>query len=178
VIFLKTNLFLKNSSNRLGLAPICRYNALQKGEIVLKEQRMRRLMVMWIFAVALSIGSLAWADGGKTVTQKYEVVCLKCMAHNAAMGKDGGHGAGHAACAMSCSMKGMDLGLMDENGGLYVPVNSGFQSARDVIKDKAGQTVELTGTVINTKGIQYLQLADSDKDSDMKKKDDGDGDKD
>jgi hypothetical protein len=128
----------------------------------------------------MSIGGLVWADS-TTVTQKYEVVCLKCMAHNAAMGKDGGHGAGHAACAMSCSMKGMDLGLMDEKGGLYVPVNSSFQSARDVIKDKAGQTVELTGTVINTKGIQYLQLADpkdNASDTDMKKKDDGDGDKD
>jgi hypothetical protein len=139
---------------------------------------MKRIMTMWFFAVALSVGSLVWADG-KTVTQKYEVVCLKCMAHNAAMGKDGGHGAGHAACAMSCSMKGMDLGLMDEKGGLYVPVNDSFQSARNVIKDKAGQTVELTGTVINTNGIQYLQLSDTDnKAMDMKKKDDGDGDKD
>jgi hypothetical protein len=142
-----------------------------------KELDMKRMMTMWIFAMALSVGSLVWADG-KTVTQKYEVVCLKCMAHNAAMGKDGGHGAGHAACAMSCSMKGMDLGLMDQKGGLYVPVNDSFQSARNVIKDKAGQTVELTGTVINTNGIQYLQLSDTDKASDMKKKDDGDGDKD
>jgi len=139
---------------------------------------MRKVMTMWILAMAMSAGSLVWSDG-KTITQKYEVVCLKCMAHNAAMGKDGGHGAGHGACAMSCSTKGMDLGLMDEKGSLYVPVNGSFQSARDVIKGKAGQTVELTGTVIKTKGIQYLQLSDTDnKTSDTKKKDDGDGDDD
>src|SRR5580693_9141007 len=138
---------------------------------------MRRLMVMWIFAVALSIGSLAWADGGKTVTQKYEVVCLKCMAHNAAMGKDGGHGAGHAACAMSCSTKGMDLGLMDEKGSLCVPIDSQFQSARAAIKDKAGKTVKLTGTVVKTNGIFYLQLADSgEKAGSMKDDGDKDGD--
>jgi hypothetical protein len=122
---------------------------------------MRRFIAVLGFALALSVSGLALAES-KAVTQKYEVVCLKCMAHNAAMGKDGGHGAGHAACAMKCSMSGADLGLMDEKGNLYVPINSGFQSARDSIKDKAGETVELTGTVIKTKGILYLQLADTD----------------
>jgi hypothetical protein len=122
---------------------------------------MKRLMAVWFFALALSVSGLALAES-KAVTQKYEVVCLKCMAHNAAMGKDGGHGADHAACAMKCSMSGTDLGLMDEKGNLYVPINSSFQSARDSIKDKAGETVELTGTVIKTKGILYLQLADTD----------------
>jgi hypothetical protein len=92
------------------------------------------------------------------------------------MGKDGGHGAGHAACAMTCSTKGMDLGLMDGKGNLYVPINADFQTARDSIKDKAGQTVELTGTVIKTKGILYLQLADAGDKMDGAKK--GDGDKD
>jgi len=136
---------------------------------------MKRSIMMLVFAVVLSVGNLAWAENA-VVTQKYEVVCLKCMAHNAAMGKDGGHGEAHAACAMSCSTKGMDLGLMDEKGNLYVPVNSSFQSARNVIKDKAGETVKLTGTVVNTKGIQYLELSET-KASDTKKED-GDGDKD
>jgi hypothetical protein len=126
-------------------------------------------------AGALALSGLVWA-GAKPVTQKYEVVCLKCMAHNASMGKDGGHGAGHAACAMTCSTKGMDLGLMDGKGNLYVPINADFQTARDSIKDKAGQTVELTGTVIKTKGILYLQLADAGDKMDGAKK--GDGDKD
>jgi hypothetical protein len=136
---------------------------------------MRRFLVLFAFALALSVGNLVWAEG-KAVTQKYEVVCLKCMAHNAAMGKDGGHGAGHAACAMSCSTKGMDMGLMDSKGNLYSVIKSDFTPARDAIKDKAGQTVELTGTVVKTKGILYLQLADSgDKAKDDAK---GDGDKD
>ncbi len=132
----------------------------------------------------LLVGCLAWAGlahaGDKTVTQKYEVVCLKCMAHNAAMGKDGGHGAGHAACAMKCAMNGTDLGLMDSKGNLYSVINSDFSSGRDAIKDKAGQTVELTGTVIKTKGILYFQLADAENTSKseggMKKAGDKDGD--
>ncbi len=115
----------------------------------------------FLFVLGFSfLTALAFADG-KSVTQKYEVVCLKCMAHNAAMGKEGGHGAGHAACAMKCAANGTDLGLMDSKGNLYAIVNSDFSSARDAIKDKAGQTVELTGTVVKTKGITYLQLADS-----------------
>lgn len=134
---------------------------------------MKRWIVV-VLALALSAGRLAWADG-KAVTQKYEVVCLKCVAHNASMGKDGGHGAGHAACAMKCAMNGTDMGLMDEKGNLYVPIDSGFQPARQSIKDKAGQTIELTGTVIKTKGITYLQLAES-GDKEGMKKDDGDKD--
>lgn len=140
---------------------------------------MKRVWMVLAAASALVLAGSVFA-GAKSRTQKYEVVCLKCMAHNAAMGKNGGHGAGHATCAMSCATKGTDLGLMDSKGNLYVPIDSGFQSARDAIKDKAGQTIELTGTVIKTKGILYLQLADAGgkmegmKD-DMKK---GDGDRD
>ena len=144
---------------------------------------MKRLWMVLAAAGAMVLAGSVFA-GGKPVTQKYEVVCLKCMAHNASMGKNGGHGAGHAACAMSCSTKGTDLGLMDPKGNLYVPVDASFQSARDAIKDKAGQTVELTGTVIKTKGITYLQLADAGEKMDGMKGDmkdmkkDGDGDKD
>jgi hypothetical protein len=95
----------------------------------------------------------------KPMTQKYEVVCMKCVAHHMAMGDNGGHGAGHAACAMTCSTKGTDLGLMDAKGNVYVPVDADFKPARDTIKDKAGQTIELTGTVVKTTGITYLKLA-------------------
>lgn len=130
---------------------------------------------------ALLIGSLALAGlafaGGKTVTQKYEVVCLKCVAHNAAMGKDGGHGAGHAACAMKCAMNGTDLGVMDSKGNLYSVINADFSSGREAIKDKAGQMVELTGFIVKTKGINYLQLAaPMDKDGMGMSKSDGDKD--
>ena len=82
-------------------------------------------------------------------------------------------------CSIRAWREGMDLGLMDEKGDLYVPIKSNFQSARDVIKDKAGETIELTGTVVKTKGIVYLELADSDKPavpSSAKKDKDGDND--
>src|SRR5579859_2581882 len=98
------------------------------------------------FALMLALlAACAWAGPvlaeGKMMTQKYEVVCLKCMAHNASMGKNGGHGAGHAACAMKCATKGTDLGLMDAKGTLYVPIDADFQPIKDSFKDKAGQTI-------------------------------------
>lgn len=137
---------------------------------------MKKFRFLVLLIGSLAMAGLAFAEG-RTITQKYEVVCMKCMAHNAAMGKDGGHGAGHAACAMKCSMNGTDLGLMDSKGNLYSVINSDFTPARDSIKDKAGQTVELTGTIIKTKGINYLQLMDAmGKDGMNMPK--GDGDKD
>lgn len=110
-----------------------------------------------VLCLALAAGSVFAGD----TTKKYEVVCMKCMAHHMEMGDGGGHGEKHAACAMKCSTKGMDLGLMDKDGNLYLPVNQDFESARDVIKDKAGDTIELTGTVVKTKGVNYLKLADT-----------------
>ena len=129
---------------------------------------MKKLGLFALLAGILSLAGLLFA--GESVTkQKYEVVCMKCMAHHSVMGDKGGHGEKHAACAMKCSVSGTDLGLMDEKGNLYMPIDSNFQSARDAIKDKAGQTVELSGTIIKTKGVNYLQLADStDKGSEAK----------
>lgn len=114
-----------------------------------------------VLAAVLSLFLMAGGVFAGDTTKKYEVICMKCLAHHAAMGDGGGHGEKHAACAMSCSMKGTDLGLMDSEGNVYLPVNSDFNSARDVIKDKAGQTIELTGTVVKTKGVNYLQLAET-----------------
>ncbi len=121
----------------------------------------RSLVLGSVLSLLLAAGSVFAED----TTQKYEVVCMKCMAHHAALGDGGGHGDKHAACAMSCAMKGTDLGLMDSKGNLYMPVNSSFESARNVIKDKAGQTIELTGTIVKTKGVNYLELADTKADA-------------
>jgi hypothetical protein len=114
-----------------------------------------------VFATVLSLLLVAGSVFAGDTTQKYEVVCMKCLAHHTALGDGGGHGTTHAACAMKCSTKGVDLGLMDSKGNVYLPINQDFESARDVIKDKAGDTIELTGTVIKTKGVNYLQLADT-----------------
>jgi hypothetical protein len=107
----------------------------------------------------MALSGMAWAEG-TAVTQKYEVVCLKCMAHHAAMGDGGGHGEQHAKCAMKCSKDGTDLGLMDKDGNLFIPVDADFKSARKAIKKSAGQTIELSGMLIKTKGINYLQLVE------------------
>ncbi len=119
---------------------------------------MKKFALMFALFAAFVWAGSALADG-KKVSQKYEVVCLKCMAHNASMGKNGGHGAGHSACAMSCATKGTDLGLMDGKGNLYVPIDADFQPMKDSFKDKAGQTIEVTGTVVKTKGINYLMIS-------------------
>ncbi len=132
---------------------------------------MRKLFLLLAVFSALVLSRGAFA-GDAVVTQKYEVVCMKCMAHHAAMGDDGGHGDKHAACAMSCSMKGTDLGLLDSKGNLYTPVKADFSTARDVIAGKAGETIELTGTIAKTKGVNYLVLPEnSSKDGNSAKSD-------
>jgi hypothetical protein len=129
---------------------------------------MKNILALMVMGLWMAASGAVWADG-KQVTQKYEIVCMKCIAKHAALGDNGGKGAGHAACATKCAMGGTDLGLMDTKGNLYQVVDSDFKPARAIIVDKAGQTVELTGEIVKTKGVNYLKLATPSVDKGMDK---------
>lgn len=128
---------------------------------------MKKILTLLVMGFIVATSG-AWANG-KAVTKKYEVVCMKCIAKHAALGDNGGKGSGHSACAMKCAMGGTDLGLMDKNGNLYQVVDNDFKPARAAIADKAGQTIELTGEIVKTKGVNFLKLTTPEVDKGMDK---------
>jgi hypothetical protein len=85
-------------------------------------------------------------------TFKCEVVDVSCYVSK------GAHGDAHQGCAAKCISEGGELALL-YNGKLYVPVDAKFHSARKKFVSKGGEKVTVTGHIVHSEGINYLQLA-------------------
>jgi hypothetical protein len=110
------------------------------------------LSLLMGLALVISTAPIFAADGGP-VTKKYLVACMKCFA------KHGADPASHAACDMSCSKMGTDLGLLDKDNNAFIPVDEDFKPIGTKFASQAGQWVEVTGTVVKTKGVTYLKIS-------------------
>ncbi|MEW6210510.1 MAG: hypothetical protein AB1631_19240 [Acidobacteriota bacterium] len=98
---------------------------------------------------------LLTADGEKKeVTLKGEIVDMHCYIsrHN------GGQGAAHAGCANSCISRGVTPGFVAEDGKLYVLLNEKMIPVKDKIIGLAGQTVRLTGFLLERDGVRAIEL--------------------
>ena len=108
---------------------------------------------MKILIVVLAL--LMMGDGEKKeVTLKGEIVDMHCYIsrHN------GGQGAEHAGCANSCISRGVTPGFVSEDGKLYVLLNEKMIAVKDKIAGLAGQTVRITGFVIERDGVRAIEL--------------------
>jgi hypothetical protein len=108
---------------------------------------------MKILIVVLAL--LITGDGEKKeVTLKGEIVDMHCYIsrHN------GGQGAEHAGCANSCISRGVTAGFVSEDGKLYVLLNEKMIAVKDKIAGLAGQTVRITGFVIERDGVRAIEL--------------------
>jgi len=93
------------------------------------------------------------AEGGEEVSVKGEILDMACYVAHGASGPD------HAGCAKTCVKGGQPMGLLAEDGTvylLYAPHGdaSGFEAA----KDQAGKTVELTGVMAEKSGIRGIEV--------------------
>lgn len=117
-------------------------------------------------ALALSLavgGGAAWAAefkghkhgvGGKSVSMKGELVDMACfMAHD-------GRGKKHAKCAEQCVLGGAPLGLVTEEGNVYLLVedHSSAKAKKPYLtaKEMIAQTVTVTGDAHAKGGVQAL----------------------
>ena len=113
---------------------------------------LRRLLMLSI-AVLLLIPSMGLGEEGKDVTTKGEVLDLACyVSHDQ-------HGEDHAKCATKCVKGGQPMGLLAEDGTVYVLfADHGDSSAYEMAKEKAGQTVEISGTLSDKSGVKGLTV--------------------
>ena len=141
---------------------------------------MKKILSLLMGLALVFSAAQVFAGGDGTVTKKYLVACMKCFA------KHGGDPGAHASCDKSCSMMGTQLGLVDKDNNTYIPVDAAFKPLIDKLSDQSGQWIELTGVVVKTHGINFLQVTgkspDDGKDSDSmggsKMDKDGDSDSD
>ena len=96
---------------------------------------------------------------GKITTRTGELIDVSCYLQ---LGK---HGKEHEACAKGCLLNGQPLGLLDEEGTVYIlipeehgPRRDGKTALKEALIEHVAQIVEVTGTLTNVKGLKTLYV--------------------
>ena len=85
----------------------------------------------------------------KTVTG--EILDMKCYMTS------GAHGEGHKDCAAMCIKGGAPVGILADDGKVYLLIEGKNDSgAFEEAKKHAGETVTITGTLSEKNGVQAL----------------------
>jgi len=87
-------------------------------------------------------------DEPKTVTG--EILDMKCYMSS------GAHGSDHKECAASCISRGEPMGVLAEDGKVYLLIKGKDAAAFDEAKKQAGEMVTITGTLSEKNGVQAL----------------------
>lgn len=91
--------------------------------------------------------------GAAEVTLEGEILDMACYVGHEAKGPD------HADCAKRCVKGGQPMGLLAEDGTIYLLYASHADaSAFEQAKDFAGQKVELKGVPASQSGIKGLEV--------------------
>lgn len=90
-------------------------------------------------------------EASRAVTIRGEVVDVLCyIAH-------GARGAGHRDCAQQCIESGLPVGILSEDGKLYLAVGDHAPMNKELARH-AAQTVEATGKVYQRDGVNLIQI--------------------
>ena len=122
---------------------------------------MQKIRTVLFLASALVIlagtgAMLADDDHGEhhgQMTIQGEILDMACYVAHEAKGPD------HAACAKKCAKGGQPMGLLAEDGTVYLLYASHKDgSAFEKAKEHAGQSVEITGVTATQAGIKGLEV--------------------
>jgi len=118
---------------------------------------MRKGLWVLLAATLVVVGSVAAGDGHSddhgSVAVKGEILDLACYVGHEAKGP------GHADCAKRCVKGGQPMGLLAEDGTLYLLVaNHQDGTPYEAAKDKAGEIVTVRGVVSERGGMRALEV--------------------
>jgi len=127
---------------------------------------MKKYIRLLIFAVAFGLlvsayehravlGQAQDAPTVTTVTMKGEVVDMHCF-----VTRHGGEGRGasHAGCANACLARNVTAGFVASDGKVYLLFDEKPFPVKDKIAGLAGQSVTLTGAVVERDGVRGILL--------------------
>ncbi len=87
------------------------------------------------------------------MTVRGEILDMACYVAHEAKGPD------HASCAKRCAKGGQPVGLLTEDGTVYLLyANHQDGSAFEKAKEHAGQDVEITGVAATQAGIKGIEI--------------------
>jgi len=111
-------------------------------------------LTIWSSLLLFCTCMLAWAANGSAqnapddVTVQGEIVDMACY-----MAK-GSRGAAHKACAVMCAKRGVPIGVLTDNGELYLLLDDhNNEDPYEAVKKLAGERAEVTGKKIEKQGV-------------------------
>ena len=113
----------------------------------------------WIAALSVTLASPALAAEGERITVKGELIDTWCYFSGVMGGPDAVVGSAHHTCAMWCSAGGVPVGLLAEDGQVYMVLKiAGSDSANggDTLLTLASDTITADGIVYRQDGLNYI----------------------
>ncbi len=117
---------------------------------------MKRTRNLVCAALALQVVfglGVAWGEEGEAFSVEGEIVDMACYVANEAKGPD------HAGCAKSCLKAGQPMGLLSDDGTLYLLYASHKDGAPfETAKDHAGAKVSVSGKLSTMSGVKGIEV--------------------
>jgi hypothetical protein len=108
---------------------------------------------MGVLVICLTVISLSSLGQKKDMTVSGEVVDMSCYMAS------GAHGEGHRSCAATCIKDGSPMGILTDDGKVYLLVeNHDKKEAYAEAKKHAGEQVTVTGSYAEKGGVQGLAV--------------------
>jgi hypothetical protein len=105
------------------------------------------------FLVVFGLG-IALGEEAEVFSVEGEIIDMACYVSQEAKGPD------HAGCAKRCVKAGQPMGLLTDDGTVYVLYASHKDgSAFEAAKDHAGAKVQISGTLSTRGGIKGIEVA-------------------
>ena len=127
---------------------------------------MRHLPAFVLLARPLS----AHADEGTRIQVRGEIIDTWCYYSGVMGGPDAVQGSAHHTCALWCSAGGIPVGLLAEDGTVYMVLKIGEDTDNaggDTALRLAAHTVEADGMLHQRDGINYLLVSEVTSDLDI-----------
>ena len=107
------------------------------------------------FPVLLFIALTSFIDKkGEPKTVTGEILDMKCYMTS------GEKGDGHKECAAMCIKGGAPMGILADDGKVYLLIEGKNSGAFEEAKKHAGETVTVTGDLSEKKGVQALVVTE------------------
>ena len=124
---------------------------------------LRRLFCLMASLAAITLGQPAFsAQDGERITIKGEFIDTWCYFSGVMGGPDAVVGSAHHTCAMWCSAGGIPVGLLGEDGQVYMVLkieNDDTSNGGDTQLSLASDTVTADGIVYHRDGLNYLVVS-------------------
>ncbi len=121
---------------------------------------MRKAIYLFLLAALAGLAFAAAAEEGASGSWTGEIIDVACYVKNG----DGGRGPDHAKCAKSCAKGGQPVGLLTDDGTLYILAADHKDGAPfEAAKELAGEMAEVMGVASENAGVKMVTVTGAKK---------------